>query len=76
MILAFINDPIQTAFIYMIGASFILCIYLLTYSLCSYVAIYKKKNVAAMRRHLCGYKYDFVGYIFFTLAGGLSIAYF
>ena len=34
MLLAFINDPIKTTFIYIMGASFILCICLLTYSLC------------------------------------------
>ena len=34
MLLALIHDPIQTAFVYLIIASFILCVYLLAYGLC------------------------------------------
>ena len=34
MLLAFINDPIKTLFIYIMGALFILSFYLLTYNLC------------------------------------------
>ena len=57
MLLAFINDPIQTAFIYLIGVSFILCIYLLIYSLCAYVAIFPMiKNFAALCREIRRYK--------------------
>ena len=52
MLLAFINDPIQTAFIYMMGASFILCVYLLTYSVCSFVATFLRRKL-----ELCLYIY-------------------
>ena len=76
MLLAFINDPIQTAFIYMMGASFILCVYLLTYSVCSFVAtFFKKKTPKVMFIHLCGYKCAYFFYLLFTLTGGFSIAY-
>lgn len=76
MLLAFINDPIQTAFIYLIGASFILCIYLLTYSLCAFVAMAVKKNIAAVHSQIFRNKYGYAGYLCFNLGGGLSIAYF
>ena len=48
MLLAFINDPIKTIFIYIMGASSILCLCLLTYSLCfsinSSLLLLKKRN--------------------------------
>ena len=43
MLLAFINDPIQTAFIYMMEISFIFCIYLLTYGICA-IKIKRQRN--------------------------------
>ena len=71
-ILAFVNDPIQTAFLYMIGASFILCICLLIYSVCSLCVIMGKENIVTVMRK----QYGSISYIFFTLASGFSIAYF
>ena len=72
MILAFVNDPIQTAFLYMIGASFILCICLLIYSVCSLCVIMGKVNIVTVMRK----QYGSISYICFTLASGFSIAYF
>ena len=74
MILAFINDPIQTVFIYVIAASFILCVYLLIYSglfyLIFFCATYPEE------RSKCKEFIIRSSYATFALGSGLSIAYF
>ena len=40
MLLAFINDPIKTTFIYMLGALFILCLYLLIKTILAFCPVY------------------------------------
>ena len=73
MILAFVNDPIQTAFVYLIAASIIFCILLLTYGMLSaFISIiirltgnfqFEKFNGSYVR-------------LVFAEASGMSIAYF
>ena len=67
MLLSFINDPIKTTFIYILGVSFILCFYLLIYSFCAIIYMY-------------GYDSDRPKYapclVFFTCGGGITLAYF
>ena len=74
MILAFINDPIQTTFIYMIAASFILCVYLLTYSSFFYVILLFEDYVD--KDNKCKEIMIRSSYATFALGSGLSIAYF
>lgn len=74
MILAFINDPIQTAFIYIIAASFILCVYLLTYSTLFYILFLLEDY--DQEKSKCKELMIRSSYATFALGSGLSIAYF
>ena len=69
MVLAFINDPIVTGFVYLIGASCIFCIYLVCYTLCLLLSHYWVESIdklsAPDKLH-----------VFFTLLSGMSLAYF
>ena len=73
MVLAFINDPIATGFVYLIGASCIFCIYLLIVSYTfSFFFILRFMLSCSRYKLSC---LDMV-YVIFTLASGISVAYF
>ena len=74
MVLAFINDPIQTVFIYVIAASFILCVYLLVYSSIFY-AIFLWDDYPE-QKNKCKEIMIRISYATFAFGSGLSIAYF
>ena len=69
MVLAFINDPIVTGFVYLIGASCIFCIYLVSYTSCLYSSHYW---VESMEKLSCSDKL----HVFFTFLSGMSLGYF
>lgn len=71
MLLAFINDPIQSAFIYLMGASFIFCVYLFTYTVFMYVRIVRLK----VKLSSLDFRSKLV-HVSFTWASTVSIAYF
>ena len=83
MLLAFINDPIQATLIYVIGASCVFCVYLLTYGIIFPRMVWLLEGLSSdlLKRLLtifladfyCTFKYPS---IIFALASGISIAYF
>ena len=85
MLLAFINDPIQATLIYLIGASAVFSIYLLTYYLIFPRTVWMLEGLSPDANYFvrlytlfladlyCTFKYR---WIVFTLASGISIAYF
>ena len=80
MLLAFIHDPIQTGFIYLIGVSLILCVCLLTYSTYKIIDFYIEL-LRSYQTHILTSKNFWCQLVklnphHFTLASGVSIAYF
>ena len=66
MALAFINDPIQTGFIYLIGATFTFSVFIIIKAFLIFIAV------------KCGWLYSkhITGQTIFVTATGISIAYF
>ena len=73
MVLAFINDPIVTGFVYLIGVLCIISIYLISYFLCLLALAYlaPKYDMEFLKPSYA----DWV-YIFFTQISGISLGYF
>ena len=72
MVLAIINDPIATGFVYLIGILCILCVYLLSNFLCLTVMLFATRIYNIRSPSCCA---DWV-YVVFTQLSGISLGYF